>query len=73
MMDDSSLKDGHGVPIVATQEQMFSSQAFICFEQQLDRDLQRLVARWAHMAAPAATRRTRRTIRTRKQKPKKPR
>jgi hypothetical protein len=69
-MDDPSLKDDHGVPVVPIGESMYSSPAFVRFQQHLDRDLQRLVARWAHRAAPAAARRS---LAPRKRKLKEPR
>ncbi|MDH3718893.1 MAG: hypothetical protein OES79_12300 [Planctomycetota bacterium] len=70
MMDDPSLKDDHGVPVVPTRELMFSSRAFVRFQEEMVCDLQRLVARWAHRAAPAAARRS---FGPRKRKPEKPR
>ncbi|MGB6043943.1 MAG: hypothetical protein WBF93_12360 [Pirellulales bacterium] len=54
-MDDPSLKDIFDVSGEHGCETLFASPAFLEFERRLDEDLKRLVARWAHRAAPAAT------------------
>ncbi len=51
-MDDPSLKDDHGLPKVCTGQSVFQLPGFAVFQQQLDRDLQRLVARGKRRTAP---------------------
>jgi hypothetical protein len=68
-MSDLSGKKNRDVVRGQTDVELFKTQAFRRLDEQLERDLDRLVKRWSHMAAPSAIRRPRPPV-TRFRRPK---
>ena len=54
-MSDSTKSEDHGIVTTDIDEALFQSRAFRRLERRLERDLRKLVARWAPFAAPRAS------------------
>ena len=64
-MNDHPIQNDHNTPTesVATPTTAAEEQALEVFGQWMDSELEKLVARWIHLAAPNAQRPSRRSFR----------